>query len=273
MPGLLAANPPRTAYGSVPAPIGVPTNIFTQLSGAVPGFGANTTGTGAVIGSQLAGNVSPMTLNALKTGAAQFGVGTGMPGSGLETNQLFGNIAGFSEAQQEKGVRNYLAEVGALGPTMTNPNLAAEIAARNATLAAAPDPKLAAEQAFNDWLRGFNITRSAGTPAGPWAPGGTLGPATGFGTMHSNWGGTGMTPPTDDLGFSTYGIPEYSPGVYTATASTPAGGWPGAQPWNAGFAVGAPYYEGGFYPGISDEEAAAARGPVNQGFEGEYGGG
>jgi len=239
--GLLpASTPPRSAYGSVPAPIGIPPNLFTQLSGAVPGFSANTAGTGDVIRSQLAGNVSPMTLNALKTGAAQFGISSGMPGSGLETNQLFGNIAGFSEGQQQKGVQNYLSEVGALGPTMTNPNLAAEISARNAELAAAPDPKLAAEQAFQDWLRGFELTRAAGTPAGPWAPGGTLGPAQGFGVTHSNWGGTGLTPPTDDLGFSSYDMTPYSPGVYTATATPPSGGWPGATPWNAGFAVGSP---------------------------------
>lgn len=209
----------RTAYGTVPAPIGVPPNTFTQLAG-VPGFSANTAGTGAVIGSQLAGQVSPMTLNALKTGAAQFGVSSGMPGSGLETNQLFGNIAGFSEGQQQRGVQNYLAEVGALGPTMTNPALAADISARNAAMAAAPDPKLAAEQAFQDWLRGFNISRSAGNPAGPWAPGGTLGPTQGFSTTHSNWGGMGLgVPGYDDLGFSNWNLPPAPGGVYTATAT------------------------------------------------------
>src|ERR1700704_5821967 len=98
----------RTAFGKVPDSIPIPPNLFTQLSSSVPGFSANTAGTGSVIGSQLSGNVSPMTLNALKTGAAQFGVANGMPGSGLETNQLFGNIAGFSEGQQQKGVSNYL---------------------------------------------------------------------------------------------------------------------------------------------------------------------
>lgn len=227
----------RTAYGSVPGPIGIPPNIFSQLSGAVPGFGLNTSGTSNVIASELAGTVSPMTLNALKTGAAQFGINSGMgPGSGLETNQLFGNIAGFSEGLQEKGVRNYLSEVGALGPTMTNPNLAAEIAARNADLEAAPDPKLAAEQAFKDWLRGFEFTRSAGSPAGPWAPGGTLGPT------HSNWGGYGLTPPTDALGFPSYNMSPEWQGTITATATPPPGGWGGeaAQPWNAGFVTSPP---------------------------------
>lgn len=188
---------PRTAYGQVPASIPVPPSTFAQLSGAVPRFTQNLGAESDVISSQLAGTVSPATLNALKTGAAQFGVASGVPGSGLEQNQLFGNIAGFSEAQQQKGIGNYLSTIGALGPTMTNPNLAAEIASRNAEFAAAPDPKLAAEQAFQDWLRGFQYTRSAGGygDVGRWQGGVTIGGPSGFGTTHSNWGGLGGAPP------------------------------------------------------------------------------
>jgi hypothetical protein len=241
----------------VPQSIGIPPNLFTQLNQNVPGFGANSTGAGNVIGAQLSGDVSPMTLNALKTGAAQFGVGSGLGfGSGLETNQLFGNIAGFSEGQQQKGVQNYLGEVGALGRTMTDPSLAAEISARNADLAAAPDPKLAAQQQFNDWLRGYQYTRSAATPAGPWAPGGTLGPSQGYGTTHSNWGGFGMAPP-DDLGFPSYNMQPEGQGVLTATATPPPGGWPTPQPWNAGFAGGGassnPYFYTGDNPDYGGE--------------------
>lgn len=243
----------RTAYGTVPGSIPTPPSLFAQLSGAIPGFSPNLTGTGSVIGSQLAGNVSPGTLNALKTASAQFGVGAGMPGSGLENNQLFANIAGFSEGQQQKGVSNLLSEVGALGPTMTNPNLAAEIAARNANFAAAPDPKLAAEEAFNTWLKGFGITSSFGTPNAPWAAGGTLGPAPGFGTTRSNWGGMGLTPP-DALGFPGYNMTAEPQGTYTATASPPPGGWQTPPAWNSGFATGVsnnPYFftgdEGGAY--------------------------
>jgi hypothetical protein len=251
----------RTAYGTVPEPIPTPPSVFSQLN-SIPGFTANTGGAGRVVGSELAGNVSPGTMNALKTGAAQFGVGNGLGfGSGLETNQLFGNIAGFSEGQAHRGVQDYLSEVGALGPTMTNPNLAAEISARNATLAAAPDPKLAAQQAFNDWLRGFGIVSSAGTPNAPWAAGGILGPARGFSTTHSNWGGMGGTPP-DALGFPGYDMTsQQGYGTVTATASPPPGGWPGApEPYGTGYAVGPRYDWSGFYPGLSDEEAAAIGG-------------
>lgn len=234
IPGTVATGgPARTAYGSVPSPIGVPPNLFTQLSGAIPNFSANTSGASNVIGSELAGTVSPMTLNALKTGAAQFGVASGMPGSGLETNQLFGNIAGFSEGQQQKGVSNYLSEVGALGPTMTNPNLAADISARNADLAAAPDPKLAAQQAFNDWLRGFSITQSASNPQrGPWwAPGGISTPPIGATVGRSYAGGIPGPGGVDALGFPTYQTTEagttavlgaINPTDYTASPSSPS---------------------------------------------------
>ena len=267
--GYSTSGPARTGFGSVPSAIGIPPNLFTQL-GAVPGFGANTTATGNAINSQLSGTVSPQTLNALQTASAQFGVGSGMPGSGLQSNNLFGNIAGFSEGQQEKGIGNYFREVGALGPTMTNPNLAAEISSRNANLAAAPDPKLAAQEAFNQWLKGFQYTSGAGgygNGPGRWPGGGTLGPTPGYSTTHSNWGGMGLSGP-DDLGFPNYDMSSQGGGgTMTATASPPPGGWPGAQPWNAGFATGPANQMfsgfpdmGGFYPGISDEEAMAAEG-------------
>lgn len=208
--GASASSGGRTAYGSVPASIATPPNIYSQLSGLVPNFGPNTSATGNVINSQLAGTVSPQTLNALKTASAQFGVASGMPGSGLEANQLFGNIAGFSEGQQQKGVNNLLAEAGTFGPTMTNPNLAAEIAARNADYAAAPDPRLAAEEQFNQWLKGFNITNAASHPStGPWwAPGGVNTPPIGatVGRSYAPAGGGAFSTP-DAFGY-TFTNPE-----------------------------------------------------------------
>jgi len=248
----------RTAYGQVPGAIATPPSVYSQLAG-VPGFSANTSRTGNVIGSELAGTVGQGTLNALKTASAQFGVGSGMPGSGLEQNQLFGNIAGFSEGQQHRGVQDYFGQVGALGPTMTNPNLAAEISARNSNLAAAPDPRLAAEQQFNDWLRGFQYTQGAAGYGniGRWPGGGTLGPERGFGTTHSNWGGMGGLPP-DALGFPGYDMTsQQGYGVYTAGATPPPGGWQEPAPWNAGFAVGSKGNNPYFYSGTPAGEAAS----------------
>ena len=182
---------PRTAFGTVPGPISVPSNVFTQLSGAVPNFGGITKGSSDVIGSELSGAVSPATMNALKTAAAQFGVQSGMPGSGLEANQLFGNIAGYSEQRQRQGVQDYLSEVGALGRTMTDPGLAAEISARNADLEAAPDPRLAHQQQLDDYMAALSRSYALSNPSrGPWwAPGGVSTPPIGATVGRSYAGG------------------------------------------------------------------------------------
>jgi hypothetical protein len=195
----------RTAFGTVPQSIGVPPNVYSQLSGLVPNFGANTTATGNVIGSQLAGQVSPMTLNALKTGAAQFGVASGMPGSGLETNQLFGNIAGFSENLQQQGVQNQLNQTNTLSRTMTDPALAAQISARNADLASAPDPTLAHQAQIDDYMRALSTSYALGNPSrGPWwAPGGVSTPPIGATVGRTYAGGLPGGSP-DALGFPAF---------------------------------------------------------------------
>ncbi len=252
----------RTGFGRVPSSIPVPSNVFTQLSWAIPGFGGLNRGASNVIGSQLAGRVSPNTLNALKTASAQFGVGSGMPGSGIQDNELFANIAGFSEGQQEKGVRNLFSEIGALGPTMTNPNLAAEISARNADLASAPDPRMAAEEQFNLWLRGLHATQGAAGygNVGRWPGGGTLGPAPFGATVGRSYPGgiPGFGYGTDSLGFPDYNMTAEPQGTYTASATPPAGGWQPPAPWNAGFATGATGSNPYFFSGTPPDETELA---------------
>ncbi len=247
--GISTTPPPRTGFGQVPQPIGIPPNVFTQLSGAVPGFPGLTSGTSGLIASQQAGNVSPQTLNALKTGSAQFGVASGMPGSGLEQNQLFGNIAGFSENQQQKGIQNYLSLIGALGPTQTNPNLAAEISARNADLAAAPDPRMAAEEQFNLWLRGAGAANALANPSrGPWWAG-----QVGSGGVHTLAGAGGVSAfgsgnpfgSPDAFGYN-YSNPEAgTTGVYGATNPSTGNQF---QPSYAGLPTG------GYYDPLAEDQ-------------------
>lgn len=114
-----------------------------------------------------------------------------MPGSGLETNQLFGNIAGFSERLQQQGVGNYLSAAGTLGRLQTDPGLAAEISARNADLAAAPDPRLAHDQQIRDYLNSLATSYGLSNPSrGPWwAPGGISTPPIGATVGRSYAGG------------------------------------------------------------------------------------
>ncbi len=161
----------HTAFGTVPGPIATPPNIFSQVNQAVPGFGGLTQGTSNVIGSELSGQVSPATLKAMQNAAATFGVTSGMPGSGLQQNGLFGNIAGFSENRQRQGLQDYLGTLGTVGHTMTDPGLAAEIASRNSNMAAAPDPQKAAERQLQEWLMKFGLANQLGG----YGPGGGTG--------------------------------------------------------------------------------------------------
>jgi hypothetical protein len=239
-----------TAYGTVPGPIGIPPNVFSQISGAVPNFPGLTGGTSNVIQSELGGNVSPGTMNALKTASAQFGVANGMPGSGLQENQLFGNIAGFSEGQAHKGIQDYLSLISGVGPTMTNPNLAAEIAGRNAGYAAAPDPRLAAQEQERLWKEGLSFESALSNPSrGPWwAPGGVSTPPIGA-TIGRSYAGGGQGPgqsgvfdtpdafgynftnpeagTTAVLGATNPQAPYYNPNAYSQWQSNYGGLYPG----------------------------------------------
>lgn len=157
----------HTAFGTVPGPISVAPNKFSQVQNSIPGFNNLTSGTSNVIGSELSGQVSPNTLNALRTAAAQWGVNSGMPGSGLQQNNLFGNIAGYSEKRQHQGLEDYLGTLSTVGNTMTDPALATEVSNRNALFAAAPDPQKAAQQQLAEWMQKFNLTRSSNYGGGP----------------------------------------------------------------------------------------------------------
>lgn len=167
-------------YGLVPGPVPMPNpsaDLFAQF-GALP---AANKAAGTDILAELGGNVSPGTRNALKLASAQFGQGSGMGLSGLSDNQLFGNIAGFAEGQVQKGMQNYNQIVPTISQTQTvPPALQADIAAHNATLAAAPDPAQSnalAQKLFDQYLSGLR------GPAG----GAGGGPAAGTGAYQNSF--------------------------------------------------------------------------------------
>lgn len=179
------------AYGGVPGAVGVPANTFTQLGSVLPNLSNLTGGASNVVGAELGGGLSPNTMNALKSAAATFGISSGMgPGSGLENNQLFGNIAGFSEHQQHQGLQDYLGLTSGLGREMTDPGLAYQVADRNSVYAAAPDPAAAAKNSLDLYDKYYNRgSGAAGSTSNlPWWAQGR-GLAGGLGT------GTTMTAP------------------------------------------------------------------------------
>ena len=178
----------NSPYGLVPGALSpvTPSTITalpdpnSDLSAVAPGLaGANADLMGDITG-QLSGNLSPATLNALRTASAQWGVGSGAGmgtnGMGdLASNQMFGNIAGFAENQVNKGVANYNSTIPTISGTQTlsptlqlqaaesNQNaqnqgnaLNTQIAATNALNASAPNPQQAqtyAQQLYQQYLR------------------------------------------------------------------------------------------------------------------------
>jgi hypothetical protein len=167
-----ATQPGVGPYGTVPGPIGKPPSLYQGAQSIYPGLANLTTAAGGNIAHELAGDFSPQTENALWDTANRFGVASGMPGSQLWSNRFMGNVAGAKEKLQQQGQQDYGAFLGNLAKTTDDPNLLAQIAARNATMASAPNPEQAA-QALAEAYRRAQLD-AAGRARGP--AGGTANP-------------------------------------------------------------------------------------------------
>jgi len=163
-------------YGTVPGPIGKPPSLYEGAQTIYPGLAGLTDTAGRNIAHELAGDFSPETENALWDTANRFGVASGMPGAGLWSNRFMGNVAGAKEKLQQQGGADYSRFLGDLAKTTDDPNLLAAIAARNATMAAAPNPEAAA-LALAEAYRRAQLD-AAGRARGP--GGGTVGPYSNF---------------------------------------------------------------------------------------------
>lgn len=155
-----------TPYGQVPGPIGIPPSEYQQVSGVYPDLGAQAQIAGQNIGAGLMGELDPATLFQLQRNAARFGVQTGMPLSGLQTTMGLSGLQQTIEQRQAQALQQYESLAKSLGSMMTPQALASEIAARNATMAAAPDPELAAEQQMADWMTKFRESGAAARGGG-----------------------------------------------------------------------------------------------------------
>lgn len=224
------------AYGLVPGDIAVPENVWSQLGRAVPNFGSLSKGASDIATSEQSGELSPQTLQALQRGAAEFGISSGMPGSGITASQLLGNIAGFSENRQRQGLQDYESLTSLAAPLQTDPRLAADISERNALFDAAPDPQAAAQQQLQEWMNKFMLTRS-GTGGGGFSPGGgtwygrqpqVAGYAGSMGTATHGFQNPELTNPA---ALSSGGEGYWSNGTYITPAG--AGGVPRPTPFDS----------------------------------------
>jgi hypothetical protein len=239
--------------------LGLP-DPFGDLSKVAPGLGALNKNLLGNLTSESLGIVSPGTRNALQLTNAQTGVGSGMPLSGLSTNQLFGNIAGFSEGLQKQAADQYSSLIPTISKTQTvSPELQTEISNRNSINAAAPSPRAAAnyaKQLFDEYaakVRGpgggisFGPQPSTprpldfGNPAGGTAPPDTRGLTFGGQTFY---GGatptTGVTSLAGDIGEG---------GVPSNTVSNPVTGTSNFDPFG-GF--------GSFFAGPTGQDYGAS---------------
>ena len=139
------------AYGAVPGPIAVPPSEYEQLGNLLPGLPGLTAGASGVVGSQLAGQLSPGTMNLLQDKAASGGVAGGYSGSGFQQNNALASLGLTAEGLQQQGVSNYTNFTTGLGSLQQNPNLSFEVASQNALDAAAPNPAEAAQLQLSEF--------------------------------------------------------------------------------------------------------------------------
>lgn len=183
-------------------------NPFEDLGKVYPGLGAANAAVSRNIASQLSGQLSPATQAAIQDASAQFGVSSGMPGSGLARNRTVRDLGLATEALQDQGLKNYLAAIQSISGTQTvNPSLQTEINTQNALNRAAPDPTQAAmysKSLFDQYLAnlrgpGGGTNRSfGGAPAStPFSP-----------TTSAPTGAVGFPNPAVQSGGSTFGTPQ-----------------------------------------------------------------
>ena len=138
-----------TTFGMVPGAIGAPDSIWEQTQ-AIPGMKTATAQNVGNINSELLGQLSPGTTEGLQDAAAARGQSLGQGGNtGLVNETLLKTLGLTKEQLEQAGGQNYNQFLSTSGSQQQNPALMSEIASRNAEMAAAPDPTLAAEEAIS----------------------------------------------------------------------------------------------------------------------------
>ena len=127
-------------FGQVPGDVSVP-DISAQLGAEYPGLAGTNTALSGDILSNLQGTLSPGTQQALENQAATLGVTGGTPGSQLDWNSLYGNVANAATNQEALGAQQYNSSVPTVSGTQTvSPALQIPLAQQNSVWNAAPNP-------------------------------------------------------------------------------------------------------------------------------------
>ncbi len=203
-----------TPFGKVPGNLGLP-DPYGDLSSVIPKLGSLDKTASNDILSNLEAKLSPATTNALQNASATFGVSSGMPGSGLSWNQLYGNIAGSSTAEQALGLQQLNPFISNTSGTQTvSPSLQTQIAGTNASNEASPNPGASASYAANMFQQYLQQLKN---PAGGNNYGGNpaLDPLTGI----PNW--TGGTESSGGGSSDPYTVSAYPTGSFSNLGQMP----------------------------------------------------
>jgi hypothetical protein len=163
-----APHPGQGAYGLVPGDISKP-DPFGDLSAVYPNLSGANNQISSNIMNELTGQLSPSTINNIRTQAANFGVSSGLPNSQFQGYQGLANLGLTTEKLQGQGLQDYLGAITGISKTQTvDPALQTEIATQNSVWNAAPDPAAAAkeqERLFDEYLK-KTMSPAGGTGAG-----------------------------------------------------------------------------------------------------------
>ncbi len=157
------------AFGGVPGIIGLPPNLYEQVNKNIPGIAPAGGKSASVINSELGGQVSPEVQNLLQQKSAAMGFSSGVPGSQFSQNNFTQSLGLNADQLQHQGVADYLSFLTGTGSTMTNPNLAVDVATQNAVDAAAPNPAAASSEnmsVFDKYLNALKGGANHFMPAG-----------------------------------------------------------------------------------------------------------
>lgn len=248
------------AYGLVPGNIDIPPSTWQQVGSVAPGL-QNTSQLTNNIMSELQGDINPQALKNMQDAAASYGVSSGMPGSNaipgtLAFNKNLRNIGLDTMAIQRQGQQDYLSALQGIGGTQTPQGLAAEIAAHNAQMRAAPDPQAAAQQQLANYWAALNALRGPGGGTG-----GQLGaPSSGTGALAPQVPFAGGTP-SPGVPSPAYGGQSYYAGLNPADSNAIDQFWDQGQNLpSLGSTLGqqSPIYDQSTQPDLSGYEQAYA---------------
>jgi hypothetical protein len=186
----------------VPGQVALP-RPAADLRNQLPNLGRINSQIGTDIQAGLEGQLSPGTVNALQDYNAAWGIGSGMPLSGLSNFRLGRNIGRFAEDLKNTAIGQYNQTIPTISRTQTvDPALQFQIAEQNAVNRSAPDPTAAgshAEGLYQEYLN--RLGQSPGRVGGPVT--GLGGPAGGTSNLYNERGdmptvvagsrGTGLT--------------------------------------------------------------------------------